>query len=81
MKAWERTFVMTGLALAGFAFLIAAVRPALGSGSLNATFLLFGAILIVGAGAAWSKVASGPLQLTERRSPTLQAHRQRLDRR
>ena len=59
MKTWERNFVMAGLALAGFAFLIAAVKPAFGGGSLNATFLLFGVVLIVGAGAAWRKLASG----------------------
>ena len=59
MKAWERNFVMAGLALTGFLFLIAAVKPTFSGGSLNATFLLFGMIIIVGAGAAWRKFASG----------------------
>ena len=59
MKTWERKFVTAGLALAGFVFLIAAVKPALNGGSFNATFLLVGVVLIVGAGAAWKKLVAG----------------------
>lgn len=55
MKTWERNFVIAGLALAGLVFLIAAIRPAIDGGSLDATFFLLGAVLIVGAGAAWRK--------------------------
>lgn len=57
MKAWERRFVTAGIALAGLVFLIAAVRPAWGGGSLNATFLLVGVALIVGAVVAWRRFA------------------------
>jgi len=62
MKTWERRFVTGGVALAGVIFLIAAVKPALSGASLNATFLLVGAVLIVGAGAAWRKPGGGTTQ-------------------
>jgi hypothetical protein len=42
MKRWEQKIVLAGLAIAGVVFLIAGVRPALGDGSLNVTFLLVG---------------------------------------
>lgn len=62
MKNWERKLVLGGLGVAGFVFLIAAIRPVLTGLPLNVTFLLVGlACLVIGV-IAWRKpdASAGP---------------------
>lgn len=56
MKIWERRLISGGLAIAGFLFLIAALRPTLSGLPLNVTFFLIGTVVLVGGVVAWRKL-------------------------
>jgi hypothetical protein len=47
MKVWEQRLVPAGFALAGVLFLVAAIKPVIKGQTLNAAFLIVGALCLI----------------------------------